>query len=278
MAWDRQTPWRQGHVLTHETAVALQLLRVENTDLAVVVVSHDCDIAQSGEVEPCVEMIIGRRVAAADGNLTHAKNPRRLHLPAQENGNAMYLELWAKDKCLVPKDRLAAHLPNEAITLMPRDRSVLQRWLAARYRRSAFPDEFEHRLQETGLHKRIAKILEPLGTHLIALFFDVDQGEEVERHGAEDLYTLTIDLLYSTEHDPMAALKAAENAAEAISVAFRERCFVSKKAAWEQIELLACEPISDEAMTYAMSTQLKKWNADYLSLRGDPANEPMLSE
>jgi hypothetical protein len=133
------------------------------------------------------------------------------------------------------------------------------------------------RYRRTGLqiHPLINTLL---GAHLIAVFFDVDEGEEVERHGAEDLYTLTIDLLYSTEHDPMAALKAAENAAEAVSVAFRERCFVSKDAAWQHIELLACEPISDEAMPYAMSTQLKKWNADYLSLRGDPANEPMLSE
>jgi hypothetical protein len=278
-AWDRHTPWRQGHALTSEAVLTLGLIQERDAPNAIVIViSHDCDIAQSGEVEPCVEIIIGCRVPEANGNLTHAKNPRRLHLPAQENGNTVCLELWAKDKCLVPNDRLVAHLPNESITLTSHDRSVLQRWLAARYRRSAFADEFERRLQETGLHKRIAKILEPLGTHLIAVFFDVDEGADVERHGAEDLYMLTIELLYSTEHDPMAALKAAENAAEAISVAFRERCFVSKDAAWKQIELLACEPISDEAMTYAMSMQLKKWNADYLSLRADPATEPMLSE
>jgi hypothetical protein len=40
----------------------------------------DSDITQDPEVEPSIEVIIGARVAAADGNLTHAKNPRRLHL------------------------------------------------------------------------------------------------------------------------------------------------------------------------------------------------------
>jgi hypothetical protein len=161
--------------------------------------------------------------------------------------------------------------------LTPENRSVLQRWLAARYRRAAFPDEFERRLRETGVDERVKKIVEPLGTHLIAIFFDVDEGRELERKGADDPYILRIDLLYSTERDPIAALNAAEQAASAISAAFRERCFVAGKG-WQGLELVSCEPISDEAMTYRMSTQLKKWNAEYLSLRADPVAGPMPSE
>jgi len=274
-AWDRHTPWRQGHALRNETAVTLGLVRVEEAATAVaMVVSHDCDLTQSPEVEPSIEIIVGGRISAADGNFSHAKNPRRLHLPCTENGSTIYLDLRARDKRGIRKDDLAAHLPNASMALTPEDRSVLQRWLAARYRRAAFPDEFERRLRETGVDKRIAKILEPLGTHLIAIFFDVDEGKELERKGSDDLYMLRIDLLYSTERDPVAALDAAEEAASAISGAFRERCFVAGKG-WQGLELVSCEPIADEAMTYAMSTQLKKWNADYLSLRADPPTEPM---
>jgi len=108
----------------------------------------------------------------------------------------------------------------------------------------------------------------------MAIFFDVDEGEEIERQGAEDVYVLRIDLLYSTERDPIAAGNAAEQAASAIAAAFRDRCFVAGKG-WEWLELASCEAISDQAMTYLMSTQLKKWNADYLSFRADPPAEPM---
>jgi hypothetical protein len=80
---------------------------------------------------------------------------------------------------------------------------------------------------------------------------------------------LRIDLLYSTEEDPVAAREAVEKAAASMSAAFRDRCFVPGTG-WQWIELLGCEPISDEALTYAMSTQLKRWNMDYLSLRADP--------
>jgi|SRR5581483_2581421 len=276
-AWDRQTPWRQGHTLTSEAAAALRLVENPAKSLAIVI-THDCDLTQNPDVEPNVELIIGSRIDTADGNFTHAKNPRRLHLPVLENDKPAWIDLRATNKRLVSKETLADYLPNDGVILTPNNKSVLQRWLAARYRRSAFPDEFDRRLQKTGLSKRIAKILEPLSTSLIAVFFDVDQGRDTERKGPEDLYTLTIVLLYSTEHDPDVALKAAENAAARILESFREVCFDSTKHAWREIELLDCQPISDEAMTYSMSLQLKKWNADYLSFRVEPEQGPTLAE
>lgn len=277
--WDRGTPWRQGHTLTSETASRLGLVGAPDSGSAVaLVVSHDCDLTQTCEIEPFVEVVIGRHVAAADGNFTHAKNPRRLHLAAEQGGAALYLDLLARDKRLVPKEGLAGERPDQGFVLAPRDRSVLQRWMAARYRRSAFADEFDRRLHHRDLHKRIAKIVEPLGEHLIAIFFDVDEGRDVEREGAADVYTLNINLLYSTERDPEVARAAAENAAEKIAATFRKSCYVEKEDSWQDIELKECEPISDTALTYADSVQLKKWNADYLSFRSDAAEQPVLSE
>jgi len=274
-AWDRDTPWRQGHVLTNESSVALGVVRADDVGSALaVVISHDCDLAQGPETEPSIEIIVARRVEAANGNFTHAKNSRRLHLECAVDGVTTYLDIRAQGKAEIKKAALADHAPNASVVVKPEDRSVLQRWLAARYRRAAFPDEFERRLDDTGVSKRIAKILEPLGKHLVAVFFDVDAGVEQDRKGPEDLYVLRIDLLYSTEDDPAAALEAAEKAAASIAAAFRERCF-DAATGWKWIELVGCEPISDEAMTYAMSTQLKRWNMDYLSLRADPPAEPM---
>ena len=273
--WDRDTPWRQGHVLTSESSVALGLVSADRAESAfTVVISHDCDLAQTPEAEPLVEMIVAERIGAANGNFTHAKNSRRLHLECVVSGTVAFLDMQALDKTSTRKDDLAGHAPSAIVVVKPEDRSVLQRWLAARYRRAAFPDEFERRLNDTGVSKRIAKILEPLGKHLVAVFFDVDEGVEHVRNGEGDLYVLRIDLLYSTEEDPAAALEAAEKAVASIAAAFRERCF-DPATGWKWIELAGCEPVSDEAMTYAMSTQLKRWNMDYLSLRADPPAEPM---
>jgi hypothetical protein len=116
-----------------------------------------------------------------------------------------------------------------------------------------------------------------IGDHIVAIFFDVDDGVEREHASPEDPFTLSIDLLYSTETDPAAAEAAARSAAEAITAVFRDRCFDKANGRWRGIELLACTPISDEALTYAMSLRLKRWNAEYISLRADPA-QPMIDE
>jgi len=276
--WDRRSPWRQGHVLTAETVAALGLLsQADQPQPLVVVVSHDCDLAQDPTNEPVVEVIIGRRVDSADGNFTHGKNPRRLHLPSTDAGAAICIELMATERPSIPKRDLAGHLPSATVLIDPARKNTLQYWLAARYRRSAFPDAFDNHLVETGVARRIAKILEPLGNHIVAVFFDVDEGTEREHANATDPFTLSIDLLYSTDTDPAAAEAAAATAAGAITAAFRDRCFDKATSKWRGIELLACTPISDEALTYAMSLRLKRWNADYISLRAEPA-QPMVVE
>ena len=191
---------------------------------------------------------------------------------AVEADTEFWLELTATARRTVPKLDLAAHLPSATILIPSAGRNTLQHWLAARYRRSAFPDAFDQCLtRDTRLAERIARILEPLGTRsIIAIFFDVDEGIEREHENAQDPFTLSIDLLYSTEIGPAASEAAARSAAEAITSAFRDRCFDIKTNRWRSIELLSCTPISDEALTYSMSLRLKRWSADYISLRADP--------
>jgi hypothetical protein len=276
--WERRTPWRQGHALAADTVAALSLRsQADSAHPVVVVVSHDCDLAQDPTNEPVVELIIGQRVDSADGNFTHGKNPRRLHVPGTDAGAAICIELMATARQSIPKRAIAGHLPSATVLIDSAGRNTLQYWLAARYRRSAFPDAFDSHLMATGVARRIAKILEPLGNHIVAVFFDVDEGIEREHANSNDPFTLSIDLLYSTDTDPTAAEAAAATAAESITAAFRGRCFDKATNKWRGIELLACTPISDQALTYAMSLRLKRWNADYISLRAEPV-QPMVVE
>ena len=264
--WDRGTPWRQGHVLTDRTASELGLVGgTALPDSAVVVVSHDCDLLQETDKEPDVEVIVGRRISRPSGNYTHAKNPRRLHLSFQEDGRPMYLELRATDKRTLPKQKVASYAPNRGISLAPKDRSVLQEWLAARYRRTAFPEEFDRRLRDVRLDERIPKIIEPLGEHLVAILLDLDEGRNIERN-ASDLYAVRLYVLYYTDQDAKAAEKAARVAAREITEEFRRRCFDPTEG-WKGIELIACEAISDRTLSYAEGIQLRRMNFEYLSLR-----------
>ena len=275
VAWGRDTPWRQGHVVSDDAAKALGLLPDSPNGVVAVVISHDCDLAQLPDTEPDAEIIVGHQITEVDGNFTYAKNARRLHLTFSGGDERLAADLVAARKMPVKKIQLAGYMPVETVRLTVAEHIILQRWLAARYRRSAFPDEFDRRLEKTGLRDRLGKTLKSFGALISAIFFDVDQGEDVDRSGSDDPYELGVYLLFSTETDPDAAEAAAEAAKLAITTAFREKCLSGKTGAWSDIELIECEVISDHAMTVRQAESFKRWSADHISLKIDPP-QPML--
>jgi hypothetical protein len=232
------------------------------------VVSHDCDLAQPIDSEPVVEIIVGRKISTANGNYAFAKNVRTLHLDCTRASTSSIIEIVAADKVFVPKDALQNYEPDPNILLSYEELVILQRWLAARYHRSAFPDEFNNRLRETGLEKVLKDVCKKFGVHLRAIFFDVDEGEEVERIGTADTYCLNIVLLYDTDNDAAVAEANAEEASILIIKAFEEKC--RKNLIWENIELQSCEVMSDQAITYRQALSFKEWRSENVSLKSKP--------
>ena len=86
-AWTRETAWRQGQVLRADTAAACGLSHP--TDAAatcVVVIGHDCDIANDNlDAEPDVKVIAGR-ITTIDNTYRWGKSPRKLHLVMSRAG------------------------------------------------------------------------------------------------------------------------------------------------------------------------------------------------
>lgn len=272
----RNSTWRQGCLLTKEAASALHLINAASPeDTLVVVATHDCDLAQPPEREPIVEVIVGRLIQKCEGNYTHGKSSRTLHLQF-EGDKPLWVELVSIDKQVISKNKLEQFFPNTSSKLSVSNFSTFQQWLASRYRRSAFPDEFENRFNNAGLVKKIAGIVKKYNTMITAVFFDVDGGEEIERTAREDLYTLDIYLLYETENDFDAAIAAANKAKLEIDKVFKERLFDAATGCWKDIELNNVEVISEQALTYYQARIFKKRNLDYISLATHP-QQPILA-
>ncbi|MET3497322.1 hypothetical protein [Variovorax boronicumulans] len=269
--WNRDTPWRQGHLLGEDAIEALGLRHAAAPEQTLfIVATHDCDLAQAPEGEPVIEVVAGRPVADKDGNCTHAKNARKLNV---EFGGAavFWAEFEATTKVGIDKLALNEFAPRPEAQLTPENLAVFQMWLASRYRRSAFPDEFERRLsaKDFKLNEKIAKAVKPHGELIVGVFFDVDEGAELTREGADDTYTLDITILHSADPDFEAAEKAAEAAAKAIEKAFRDKLFDPTKK-WQHIELRSCELVSESVLTYQQFKQLKRWRLEHISLGAEP--------
>ena len=276
--WNRDTPWRQGHLLGNDAIEALGLHHAVAPDQTLVIVaSHDCDLVQATEGEPVVEVVVGRLVTDTDGNCTHAKNARKLHVEFA-GAAAFWGEFEATAKLSIEKRALNNFVPRPEAHLSPEDHAIFQMWLASRYRRSAFPDEFERRLtsKEFKLHEKIAKAVKPHGELIAGVFFDVDEGAEVARGGPDDIYTLDITILHSAVPDFDAAETAADTAAKAIEKAFKDKLFNPTKT-WQHIELRSCDPVSESVLTYQQFKQLKRWRLEHISLAAEP-QQPVLAE
>lgn len=268
MIIDRNTLWRQGHILPEEAAKALNLLHLESPDRTlVVIVSHDCDLAN--EQENYLEVIIGREIEKLEGNFTHAKNVRKLHIQFELSGEIISLELPA-DKTKLLKQVLTNYHPRRDSRIVGKNHDILQRWLAVRYRRAAFPDEFNKWFKDMGLDNHLSKILRPHGSFIPAIFFDLDSGADIQRDDPNDPYVLEIIVLHTTDDDHEKAFAAAIQAKRQIEKIFKEKLRAKDSNIWQYIELKDCSVMSDESLTYRQSTFLKQWRLEHISLREEP--------
>jgi hypothetical protein len=267
----RETSWRQGMVLDQQTAIDLNLISADESQQAIaIVISHDCDIASSQTTEPMVELIIGRSIDKL-GTDSYGKTARRLHIEFQTESALRAFELKATEKIECSKEVLLSTLPCTDLSLNRENIVTLQRWLAARYHRAAFANEFERRLKLKPAHldKKITKAVSDPSEYILAVFFDVDDSIEINQTNLNDTYQLVIILLYDGSKDE--AHVATQKAADAIQTAF-ENAF-KKDEKWENIQLVDCMPISDSVMTVAHSRLLRQWRLDYMSQGENPHQE-----
>jgi hypothetical protein len=266
--WTRETSWRQGHVLPNEATSALNLLHRESPhETCVVVVSHDCDIAQDDlGIEPGIEVIVGRCIEKIDHNFSSTKNPRVLHLEMKRGGAIIAVALDATKKQTLQKCQLAEWAPDSSYELSVSDLSSLKRWLGVRYNRAAFPNEFERRLTGLGLRQKIEKALKPANEIISSIYFDLTPLVELS---ATDyaVYELTIVLLFKAGANPEKTAARAEKVADQIVSDFETRCYDEGTNSWQHVRLKDCMAISEEDAPVAKFKDLQQWRLDHWSFK-----------
>lgn len=262
----RDTDWRQGDLLTREAAAALGLVAAADERHRVIVIAHDCDLPHESEL--CVEVIVAEVVVKEDSQLSYAKNPRRLHLAYEGINTApLILELRHGDRHSVPKADFAERAVKDHSLALPVDaKRVLKQWLAARYGRPAFPNEFEKRLRKGKVERKIAKILEPDAKYLVGLFFDLGEQRGTEAVEGEP-YALSVSVVYDANEGGADARRAAERVATQLRELFEN--IYGKPDVATEIALDACEAVADTYLTLADLRRVDQWRLEYVSLRDD---------
>ncbi len=252
--------WRQGSVFREDDhprlSEAFQFDIPANSRL--IVVSQDCDIVHpSIEGEPFVEVILATRLAdGASGSLTYGKNPRRLHIPIRINDDAQDFECLSR-RYIIDRRFLVGHAPDNDSVVASSTILVIRRWLAARYTRTAFPDEFNARIRK-GLEVQ-ERSLKRRGAEISGIYIAVNPWEEVDEG---ETYQVSLYATMEVETWSDHRIRGEMSSLLGDIATALNRC--------DGIEVDDFQLLSEADLSLADIRLLRRWDYDYLSYRDTP--------
>jgi hypothetical protein len=246
MAWEPKK-WRQG-LLMGDSCLP-ESMRVPGVS-AYLVISHDCDLARTVQIDPVVELLPCHATDIDKGCL-NARHPRKLHFSIESGQAKINYEVRAYEKLLVKKQDISG-TPNSMImeALLP----TLRSWLIARYRRQALPNMLDRGVLPfwDEFKKKSGDVVDSL--HGVWVSFEPPG----ELENIEDGYNFICYFVYDTDKDP-----------EGVNISFLVTIL---KDAWEDKLSKSSPPIflelhaiPDSQFSYHMQRRTILWVHDYIS-------------
>lgn len=192
--------WRQGSCFTESSCPALiRAMPDKHKDKGAVYVcvTHDCSVLNASlSAEPHIEYLVALPAEKLDGNCTYGKNIRKLHLYIGIEGNQKPYELLANRRGLIPRECIVGIKPAGNIKLETEEKGSLSRWLANRYTATAFPDEFEKRVDK--VRKKLKRHFEnPLTNQMLGIWISLLSG--MTELPTTETYEVVISLVFTSE-------------------------------------------------------------------------------
>jgi hypothetical protein len=220
------------------------------------VVSQDCDIIHGSiEGEPYAEVLFAHKLEGCpDGSFTYGKNPRRLQFAITSERTPQYHECLAQERYILDRRILVDFAADPANIIESSSLYIVRNWLAARYTRTAFPDEFNARIANE--LRRQSRTLKARGNSLSGIYVAVTPWEEL---GDSDVYRVELYATVETDVWSDSVIRSEmETLISDIATAMNS-C--------EGIEVENFELRSEDAITLADLRFLRRWDYDYLSHR-----------
>jgi hypothetical protein len=222
----------------------------------VIVVSHDCEVCQPTlSKEPSVDLIVVRVLdRGVDGGLTLGKHPRILEFQAEFDGRSLTGRVSAAERWLAPRERLVTTGPSGHLRTTPAN--LIPMWLAGRYIREAFPDEFNRRWSPIG--GDLKRVLGDQAADLAAIYLAM---EDVDLPNGTD-YVLVLRGTMLDEHYAIPARRTAAQLALDATAALLAGC--------EGIDVVDAVLVSEVDISLHDIRMMKRWSPfDTLSLAED---------
>lgn len=188
-SWLETNGWLQGSLISSEDLLLLKeaFTHIPEEEIYLITASQSCDVCGEIEKEQFIEFSVARVIEKPNGLYLYNKNPRRLHLTAdQDDGSGVFteihFELLAYDKIILDKSQIAVIKEIEPCKkIIVSDHTINQYadWLAARYNRPALPTNFERRFDEAWKRDNRSKATGKLSESILGIYVDISPDSEI---------------------------------------------------------------------------------------------------
>lgn len=170
--------WRQGSFLPSSLALSLAAEHGCEDATHAVIISQDCDVTHPDlKAEPFVEIIFLQTLDAINLGLTDGKSSRFLHLEAMTESVARGFSALAWNKARIGRELLVVAYPDPGIAIPSGTLKGMIRWIADRYTRTGFPDEFVKRTKS--IEKPLIRLMKSEGSAFGRILVDLDSFNEL---------------------------------------------------------------------------------------------------
>ncbi len=263
--------WKMGACFTRSSCPELVSSMAEfhrqDESFVYIAITHDCAIINDSLVaEPFLEFIVACPIGKLDGNFTHTKNPRKLHLELNIQNSPTPFELNIIDRAFLNRELLLQNKPIQNVCLNDSQKATLVRWLANRYMGQALPDEFEKRIDP--VRDKLNKLLsKPEANGMLAIYIELDPRNELEN---DKNYALTVALIY--EEPALSIL---------IDKASLDNYVKEMKAVFQKtsgINVSEVIPLSEKDFTLYQQRRMIRWRSDHCSFKQNMDDVEMIED
>lgn len=258
----RAKNWRQGTIVDPAfNKAAFDLIQEAlDADDRLVVISQSCDLLQIDDAaEPEVELLILYRIEALNGNFTNNKHPRRIHIQSHSGGGPLPYSATQQGKVRIPRSQLLDWNPAAYEFLERNQISNLARWLAARYVRAAFPDQFEENIRSVKGHDRkLRKLAKKISADVTGIYLNLSPFRDLEEGEQYSVELLALVLPGQPEDAPeiVTPMKDMEGLFRAAGIDVQMSIRAENKVPYSMFR-----------------NDFKPWDFDSISLNQDPPHE-----
>ncbi|MCU4336102.1 hypothetical protein [Acinetobacter dispersus] len=177
--------WLQGSLVKQENVREILNtygdveLANDSANIALVVASGSCDVANPGD--PNIEFSVARYIDKVDGSFNCNKNPRKLHCKLEASmANSFSIEMLAYQKISLAKDKIPKNIkPDEGIKIGDQELFFYVEWLSGRYKRPAFPSEFDKRINNVWKQDKRKKESLKVSKNVLGIYAKVYPEKEI---------------------------------------------------------------------------------------------------